>query len=48
VPVGGVVVMRPLIIHASSKSSAHQPRRVLHLEYAASMEIAPGMYLDVA
>jgi ectoine hydroxylase-related dioxygenase (phytanoyl-CoA dioxygenase family) len=31
---GGIVAMRPLIIHASSKSSAQIPRRVLHIEYA--------------
>ena len=32
---GGVVVMRPLLIHASSKATAEVSRRVLHLEYAA-------------
>ncbi len=26
--------MRPLIIHASSKSQSDKPRRVLHIEYA--------------
>src|SRR5208283_3378198 len=35
-PKGGVVVMRPLLVHASSKSRAEMPRRVLHIEYAAS------------
>jgi ectoine hydroxylase-related dioxygenase (phytanoyl-CoA dioxygenase family) len=30
----GVVAMRPLILHASSKATAPDPRRVLHLEYA--------------
>ena len=34
VPQGGVIVMRPLIIHASSKSRSAIPRRVLHIEYA--------------
>lgn len=48
VPAGGVVAMRPLIIHASSKSSSPQPRRVLHLEYAASLEVASGMRLHAA
>src|SRR5205823_4505707 len=33
---GGVLAMRPLIVHASSKSQSHAPRRVLHIEYAAS------------
>jgi len=32
---GGILAMRPLIIHASSKSSAQIPRRILHIEYAA-------------
>ncbi len=34
VPAGGVVVMRPLILHASSAAIAPSHRRVLHLEYA--------------
>jgi len=33
---GGVVVMRPLLIHASSKATSESSRRVLHLEYAAT------------
>ena len=32
---GGVVAMRPLTIHASSKSIDNRPRRVLHIEYAS-------------
>ena len=35
VPKGGIVAMRPLVVHASSKSQAETPRRVLHVEYAA-------------
>src|SRR4030095_10717483 len=31
VPAGGVIAMRPLIIHASSKSESDLPRRVLHI-----------------
>ncbi|MDA2933344.1 hypothetical protein MYX82_03265 [Acidobacteria bacterium AH-259-D05] len=30
VPKGGVLVMRPLLLHASSKSITIEPRRVLH------------------
>jgi ectoine hydroxylase-related dioxygenase (phytanoyl-CoA dioxygenase family) len=45
---GGVVVMRPLLIHASSKATASVPRRVLHIEYAASLHLEPGLELDVA
>lgn len=42
---GGVLVMSPLLLHASSKSKETGSRRVLHIEYAASrllddMEIA--------
>jgi hypothetical protein len=40
--------MRPLLIHASSKSTTDLPRRVLHFEYSASMEIAPGVWLRAA
>jgi hypothetical protein len=40
VPKGGVVAMRPLVVHASSKSQVEKPRRVLHIEYAASNSIA--------
>ena len=39
VPRGGVLAMRPLLVHASSKSHSHQPRRVLHIEYAAHSEL---------
>ena len=45
VPAGGVVAMRPLVIHASSKSESELPRRVLHIEYATSRRIADGLEL---
>jgi ectoine hydroxylase-related dioxygenase (phytanoyl-CoA dioxygenase family) len=48
VPQGGVLAMRPLLIHASSKSQAEAPRRVLHVEYAASMTIESELELAVA
>ena len=32
---GGVVLMRPLLLHASSASASPSHRRVLHIEYAA-------------
>lgn len=34
VPRGGVLVMRPLLLHASSPAAAPRHRRVLHLEFA--------------
>jgi hypothetical protein len=40
VPRGGLLVMRPLLLHASSPATAPAHRRVLHLEYAA--ETLPG------
>jgi len=45
VPQGGVLAMRPLIVHASSKSVADHPRRVLHIEYAETAAIAEGLEL---
>lgn len=45
---GGVLAMRPLLIHSSSKSHEHSPRRVLHIEYAASIFPTEGLELAVA
>jgi len=45
---GGVVAMRPLLIHASSKSQTEMRRRVLHIEYAASDSIAKPLQLAIA
>jgi Phytanoyl-CoA dioxygenase (PhyH) len=40
VPHGGVVIMRPLVLHASSPARRPEHRRVVHLEYAA--DALPG------
>jgi ectoine hydroxylase-related dioxygenase (phytanoyl-CoA dioxygenase family) len=48
VPRGGVLAMRPMIVHASSKSRSEMSRRVLHIEYAASRSIENGLELAVA
>lgn len=45
---GGVVVMRPLILHASSKAVSERPRRVMHIEYAAGFEFEGGLELAIA
>jgi hypothetical protein len=45
---GGVVSMRPLLVHASSKSVSRSPRRVLHIEYAAAFHLGSELELDVA
>lgn len=42
---GGVVAMRPLVLHASSKSTSDARRRVLHIEYAAATCFGPGLDL---
>jgi hypothetical protein len=48
VPEGGVLAMRPLIVHASSKSQSEAPRRVLHIEYARSGGVGDGLVLAIA
>lgn len=45
---GGVLLMRPLLVHASSKSTATSSRRILHIEYASTMRFEPGLTLQVA
>jgi ectoine hydroxylase-related dioxygenase (phytanoyl-CoA dioxygenase family) len=45
--VGGVLAMSPLIVHASSKSQSEIPRRVLHIEYAASARIGDQLALSI-
>ena len=45
---GGVLAMRPLLVHASSKSRVQALRRVLHIEYAASTTLTEGAELAVA
>ena len=44
---GGVVAMRPLVVHASSKSTDSRPRRVLHIEYATALDVGSGIQLTV-
>ena len=45
---GGIVAMRPLILHASSKTETDRPRRVLHIEYVDSLEIDEGLHIAIA
>jgi ectoine hydroxylase-related dioxygenase (phytanoyl-CoA dioxygenase family) len=45
---GGVIAMRPLIVHASSKSISDRPRRVLHLEYIDSLDVGAGLRVAIA
>lgn len=48
VPAGSVLVMRPLLVHASSKSESGAPRRVLHLEYAGDLRLSEDLCLAIA
>jgi ectoine hydroxylase-related dioxygenase (phytanoyl-CoA dioxygenase family) len=48
VPQGGVLAMRPLVVHASSKSQSEMFRRVLHIEYSASRAVGTNLELAVA
>jgi ectoine hydroxylase-related dioxygenase (phytanoyl-CoA dioxygenase family) len=47
-PSGGVVAMRPLLVHASSKAGTDQRRRVLHIEYAESLRVGDELELAIA
>lgn len=42
---GGLVVMRPLLVHSSSKATDGRPRRVLHLEFASERDLGHGVEL---
>jgi hypothetical protein len=42
---GGMIAMRPLLLHASSKATDAKPRRVLHFEYASTRQFARGLEL---
>ncbi len=48
VPRGGVLAMRPMLIHSSSKVRVDAPRRVLHIEYADSLDLSEDVRLAVA
>lgn len=42
VPKGGVMLMKPLILHASNKSTSERNRRVIHLEFS-DIDLTDGM-----
>jgi hypothetical protein len=44
---GGLLLMRPLLVHASSKSKSDAPRRVLHIEYASTLSFSNGLELAI-
>ena len=45
---GGVLAMRPLLMHSSPRALNKEPRRVIHIEYAESLQLAPGIRLAIA
>lgn len=48
VQLGGILAMRPLLVHSSSKALTDAPRRVVHIEYAEALDLSPGIRLAIA
>lgn len=48
VPSGGILLMKPLLVHASSKVLQSKRRRVLHLEYSSRPTFEGGLELPIA
>src|SRR4029450_1389683 len=48
VPRGGVLAVRPLLVHSSSKSRGDLPGGVLHIDYADSLDLREVIRLAVA
>ena len=48
IPKRGILAMRPLLVHSSSKSRGESSRRVIHIEYSSSMAVAGGIELAIA
>jgi hypothetical protein len=45
---GGVMAMRPFLIHSSPRGEIAASRRVLHIEYAESLTLGPKIQLATA
>jgi len=45
---GGVLAMKPLLVHSSSKTQTNSSRRILHIEYATTRIVDDGMELAIA
>lgn len=45
---GGVMLMKPLTLHASGKTTNHKKRRVLHLEFSTKLLDKPLQWLEFA
>lgn len=46
VKMGGIMVMRPLLLHASSRSTNHNKRRVIHIEFSCNHLPAPLQWAE--
>lgn len=46
-PAGGILLMKPLLVHASSKVLQSKRRRVLHIEYCSRPTFEGGLELPV-
>lgn len=42
VPKGGIMIMKPLLMHSSARSASNNRRRVIHIEFS-NMELAEGL-----
>ncbi|UOE46919.1 phytanoyl-CoA dioxygenase family protein [Mucilaginibacter sp. SMC90] len=42
VPIGGIMIMRPLLMHASNRTTNNKKRRVVHIEFSRA-ELAEGI-----
>ena len=38
---GGIMIMRPLLLHASSRTTNNKQRRVIHIEYSNAILESP-------
>lgn len=48
IPSGGVLLMKPLLVHSSSKTnSQNASRQVLHIEYSARVTVENGLRLAI-
>jgi len=47
VPKGGIMIMRPLLLHASSRTINNQKRRVIHIEFSNQQLPAPLAWSEV-
>lgn len=43
---GGIMIMRPLLLHASSRTTNNQKRRVIHIEFSSSNLPAPLVWCE--